>query len=129
MLYKHDRISSIILNYIAYNFYVNFFSCFALNMHVLARVRSNCSDLEVGSESFSRILVIINQLTQVYMREDLNTGTSAKQQCPRYRQVEIHQAVMQECNMLELKQFKQLDVTCQCDLKCRVVMMLTAVTM
>jgi len=73
-------------------------------MRVLKRVRRNCSDLEVGSESFSRILVIIDQLTQLYIRKDLNKGSSAKQQCPRYGQLGIHQAVKQACDMLVFKQ-------------------------
>ena len=62
----------------------------------------NCSNLEAGSESFFRILVIINQLTQLYIRKDLNTGTSAKEQWRRYGQVGIHQGVKQVSNMLEL---------------------------
>jgi hypothetical protein len=72
-------------------------------MRVPTRVRRNCSDFEDGTESFSRILVVINQSTQLYIREDLNTGTSAKQQCLSYGQVGIHQAVKQACDMLEFK--------------------------
>jgi hypothetical protein len=72
-------------------------------MCVIARVRRNCSDREVGSESFSRTLVIIYQLTELYIRQDLNDETSAKQQCARYGQVGIHQAVKQANKMLEFK--------------------------